>query len=198
MMESIKAELAENGRLRLGLALLVVIAWVNVIVMLKARVESTQKALTASETALARASRDAATTDWPLRAERAIGARNMAYDTLWKQPTLGLAQARFQEWVSAELVRAGLTVRSVAPATTLASGQGISDQDDTSELWRVRIRFDAEFDAERFNNFLLALARSQPKVIVESLNARGDPNPRLEGVLVAYFLKPIDSAGASK
>jgi hypothetical protein len=202
MFKDAFAQLEANPRLRIALAIFIALLWAQLIVAIQRAQATERRNLAATAGQLERARQETAVQDWASRAELAIAARNAAQSNLWRQASLGLAQASFLEWANRELARHDLKPRSVTLVTTASSnpllGSVATVPAPAEGLTVMRVRFDAEFDAQRVPQFLAALAAAEPRVAVESLTVRSEVNPRFDGVLLAHFQPLTPAVGAAR
>jgi hypothetical protein len=190
MWPRLRGELSQNPRLRFALVVLVCIALWNIAMLSRSAAQQAEARWRQADTALARAAQDAATSEWPTRVAQARAIKAQVQASLWRQPTLGLAQVRLEEWVRSELEIVGIQPRFVGPVVTGASVAGIAAAEGSSGIVPIRVRFDAEFNGAKLDRFLVRLQSASPKVYVTQLNARPDATQRVEGVVVAHFVNP--------
>ena len=189
-MKRLLAQFRENTRLRVLLALVVfVVAFVKV---LDARDAVAERRLDAqrAETELARWSAIAQEGGWAERVEQARSRRQAADALLWTGTTPSQAQLAVQEWLAAQMKAARLgAVRvtgSVQPkgmanqAGEPVTGTSALPADVTS--LRLGVSFELTPDSvERFAGLLEA---SGKVFVIDAMNARRQPLPRVELELV--------------
>lgn len=188
MFSRFVAELRSSPRLRLGLAAILGILWLYAILLLRDAVDAKMVQHQTLVRQIARAKTEAAQTQWRERAEAAKMAQVELESRLWQNGTLGLAQAAFQDWLNQQLVRAAIG----RPAVTLAAmdeeggkqAEGIPD-----DLWKVKAKLEFDFAPQSFNSLMAQLGGNDKRVVVETLNIRTEPIPRVEAVVAAYFQK---------
>jgi hypothetical protein len=200
LIQSFRNDLASNARLRLLLLVAVAIAWVMGISALRSETLKRERTLTLETAELARAQAEDLKVDWTLRLDQVIGARNKANDALWREPTYGLAQARFQDWGRNTVAKSPsirkqfqLLSREVAtvsefgavPTDNVKPGETLNDR-----FWVVRARVDLDFSPQILNQFLSEVQASPKRVVIESLNVRRESPPQIQAVVVAHFLNP--------
>jgi hypothetical protein len=200
LIQYLRQDLASNARLRFLLLLALAIAWVWGIAALRSETLKRERTLTLENAELVRAQGEDVTVDWTQRLDQAIGARNKAGDALWREPTYGLAQARFQDWVrsvvskspsirkqSQVLTRESAVATDIGliPSDAVKPGETLNDR-----FWVVRARVELDFSPQILNQFLSEVQASPKRVVVESLNVRRESPPLIQAVLVAHFLNP--------
>ena len=114
---------------------------------------------------------------------------------LWQNSTQGLAQAAFQDWLNQAAIRATLG----RPAVTMLAVEEKGDagnNDNTAnpaspnlQLWKVRAKLEFDFTPPGLMNLLRQITVNPQQVVVESLNIRKEPVPRVDMLLVANFQK---------
>ncbi len=203
MIESLQSELKKNSRTRWLLLLALAIGWIWLVVILRDSLLKRERVLKLADAELSRLAAEDPTIDWAGRLDQAIAARNRAVDVLWREPTIGLAQAKFQDWlngvaltlpvtrkqvqlIQANAVSAAAFSASVAPTEPLES---VNDR-----YWTVRGRIDADFTPAALNQLLAAVNGSSKRVIIETLNVKRENPARIEAIIVARFLNPAYAA----
>ena len=136
-------------------------------------------------------------TEWTARLEPARAAQLELEGRLWREGTIGLAQAAFQDWVNQAVQLSNLT----RPIVTVAAQEGITAAVDKTSggaadpvapdgIWKVSAKLTFDFTPKGFYALMGRLAGHDKEIVVEVLLIRGAPIPRAEMVLVAYFQKP--------
>jgi len=113
---------------------------------------------------------------------------------LWRENTIGLAQAIFQDWLNQLTQQANLAKVQLAVAAQDGEAGGGKDQtgaESTFGLWKVSAKLAFDFNPQSFYPLLTRIAMHEKKVVIESLTIRSAPSPRAELLLVAYYLKPV-------
>ena len=189
-MNRLLAQFRENARLRVLLAFVVfVVAFVKVLDMRDAVAERRLDAQR-TETELARWSAIAQEGGWAERVEQAHSRRQAADALLWTGTTPSQAQLAVQEWLAVQMKAARLgAVRvtgSVQPKGT--ANQAAELVTGTSALpadvipLRLGVSFELTPDSvERFAGLLEA---SGKVFVIDAMNARRQPLPRVELELV--------------
>jgi hypothetical protein len=190
MFDTLRDELRQNLRFRLGLLVLAVIAVWNLALYLRDGHQRSLVELTGAQRELARAQADVVGNDWHQNLKAARAYKAEADAALWRQPTLGLAQVRFQEWLRAEFEIVGIQPKYVGPVLTASALAGQPTAASLAGLSPVRVRFEGDFDAARLDRFLARIHAATPRVYLEQLIVRPDATQRFEGIVVAYFVDP--------
>lgn len=185
-----------NARLRYGVYAIFAIMWFYGILVLRDAVSVKREAWLAAESRIGRSKVLASSGDWASRADEAKAALNDFESLLWKEGSLGLAQAAVQESINRSLAAGGLISRQVK---VVVSDTPLSP--DMPEVVAIRARVLVDFRPAAVNAWLAAMARDvsekKPAMVVESLSVRGAPSPTADFELVAYALKPESTAPAN-
>lgn len=185
-----------NPRLRYGVFIIIGILWFYLILVLRDSVVAKRDAWIAAEARIARARVLANSGDWVNRASDVKGVMTEYENLLWKEGSLGVAQAAVQESVNRALAAAGLTARSVRVAVSDAP---LSPE--MTEIVPIRARVSVDFRPTAVNNWFAAMAKDvsekKPALVVESLSIRGAPTPVAEVEIIAYALRPEAISGIS-
>ncbi|MDP2829637.1 MAG: hypothetical protein Q8O37_13655 [Sulfuricellaceae bacterium] len=188
-------QLRDNPRLRWGIALIIGIFWLYAILLLRESLqEHTQQQQTAAQ-AISRLRAQLAQPEW---IERVLPAKTMAVQLegkLWQAPTAGLAQAAFQDWLNAALLKVGagnpqitVTVLDEAIASTPDQNQDASTG-TPADLWKIKAKLGFGFSAASLMGFLSSIEDNQRQIIVNTLNVRKEPHSHVEMELYGYFQK---------
>lgn len=198
-MNTAVAELKANPRLRWGMWLIIGILWFYGILLLREAAENEAEAYLATSKKIAHIQGMDTQTDWPARLEAAQALRLSLESRLWREGTIGLAQASFQDWLSQAVQQATLPNAVVLKVAAQEETQGRSDSEASfgtydpalpAALWKVSAKLFFDFNPDSFYPFLDRLATHEKWIFVESLVIRGEPIPKVEINLVAYFQKP--------
>lgn len=187
--------LKANPRLRLGLWLIVGIAWLYGLLLLRDEaLHATSEHQTLAKK-IARIQAQAAQSEWPERVEPAQALQLELESRLWRESTIGLAQAAFQDWLNqavqqASLTRPMVTVAAQEESATEKNAAGATETDHNGNIWKVSAKLGFDFAPKSFYALMERLAGHDKQIVVETLIIRGAPTPRAEMVLVAYFQKP--------
>ncbi len=178
-----------NPRLRYGVYVIAAIMCIYGILVLRDAVTAKREAWAATEARIARARALANSGDWVNRASEVKAAMSEFESLLWKEGSLGLAQAAVQESVTRTLTSAGLTARQVKVTVSDAPLSA-----EMPEIVPIRARVLIDFRPLAVNAWLAAMARDvsekRPAMVIESLTIRGAPAPVADIELVAYALRP--------
>lgn len=185
------AQIKANPRLRAGLWLIAAIIWTYGLLLLQARVQADTEAYQALGKRIARMEAAAVESEWPERARAAAELRAALERELWREGTLGLAQASFQDWLRQAVDQAQLH----RPTLTVAA-QEQGNGGPAAAAWKVNAKLSFDFSQRTFYDFMRRISTSDRRVVVETLTVRGAGTPRAEMVLVAHFEK-IPEAGAA-
>lgn len=193
LTEPINALLAgvkANPRLRLGLWLIVCIVWFYGILLLRDEARLAVSEQQALARKLARIQAQTAQTEWMERAESARARQLDLEERLWRESTIGLAQATFQDWLNQAVQQASLTHPAVTVAAMEENAGGETETRHDEDIWKVSAKLGFDFSQKGFYTLMGRLATHDKQIVVETLTIRGEPAPRAEMVLVAHFQKP--------
>lgn len=198
-------ELRNNPRLRWGLLGIAGILWFYCVLELRDQVQAKEDGYRALSKKIARIQSTAAQTDWPTRLSDARALQTRLEKDLWRETSIGLAQASFNDWLSqlAQQANLGKIQLSVAAQGEEAAGKEKSDKSASAApngLWKASAKLAFDFNPQTFYPFLGKLANNDRQVVIESLTVRSLPAPKAEMLLVAYFLnqKPVVEAEKAK
>ncbi len=205
-LPTLLAGIKTNPRLRLGIWLIVGIAWLYGLLLLRDEVKHATSEHQALAKKVARVGAQAGQNEWVERVEPAQAMQLQLESRLWRESTIGLAQAGFQDWINQAVQQASLTrpVVSVAVQEESASDKnaaGTKETEPNRDLWKVSAKLSFDFTPKNLYALLGRLAGHDKQIVVETLVIRGAPAPRAELLLVAYFQKPaaqLESTGESK
>lgn len=117
---SLRQQWEDSVVLRLGSFAILGVCWLNFLWWQQDQGAARAKEIVGLEAEIARMRQLKSGPDWSVRAKDAL-SRVEALDSMaWPQPTPGLAQAAFQDWLNQAASKAGLTVRELR----LMSGEG--------------------------------------------------------------------------
>lgn len=196
-----------NARLRWGIALVVGIAWLYGILLLRDELQDRNMRLRSSSQAVARLQTQLEQPEWT---ERAIAARALATQLesrLWLAPTTGLAQSTFQDWLTQNAAKAGITSPQVtvtlvednapavgAQAAPTQATAGEKNASTPTDLWKLKARLAFDFSPPTFMDLLARMENNDKQIVVKVVTVRKEPNPRAELEVYAYFQKPRNAA----
>lgn len=187
------AELKANPRLRWGLWGIVGVCWLYGILELRDDIQNKGDTYRALSKKTARIKEVATQEEWLSRRTDAQALRINMESRLWRENTIGLAQATFQDWLNQLTQQANLAKAQLAVAAQEGEGIGGKDQagaESTFGLWKVSAKLSFDFNPQSFYPLLTRIATHEKKLVMESLTIRSTPSPRVELLLVAYYLKP--------
>ena len=195
MLDNFLNELRDNPRLRWGVAMIVGIFWLYAILLLRETLQEQEQQHRATAQFISRLRTQLAQPEW---ASRVAPARNIAVQLegrLWQAPTSGLAQAAFQDWLNAAMLKAGvtrpqITVTVIDEIATDARNQNeVSGTTTPPDLWKIKAKLGFDFDAATMLDFMSQIENHEKQIIVGMLNARKEPTPHVEMELYGYFQK---------
>ena len=196
-------QLRDNPRLRWGVAMIAGIFWLYAILLLQETVQEQTLQHHAATQTIARLRAQLAQPEW---LSRVVPAKTMSVQLegrLWQAPTTGLAQAAFQDWLNAAMLRAGvsrqqITVTVIDEAVTSAPGQSKASDDSATaaSLWKIKAKLGFDYSAPILLEFLNQIENHEKQIIVGVLNVRKEPMSHVEMELYGYFQK--QAAPASK
>ncbi len=195
MLDNFLGQLRDNPRLRWGLALVVGILWLYVILLLRDNLQEQTQQHRMAVQSIARLRAQFAQPEWVARVEQAKILSVQLEGRLWQAPTSGLAQAAFQDWLNAAMVKAGatnpqitVTVIDEAVANTPNQNEN-SDTTTPADLWKIKAKLGFDFSAATLMAFLNLLENHEKQIIVGTFNVRKEPMPHVEMELYGYFQK---------
>ncbi len=167
-----RQEWRANSRLRYGVYLVVGIVWVYGILLVRDQAEIARSAWQAVEFRNVRARETANSADWLTRAQDVTSSIGDYEQLLWREGSIGLSQASFQERVTQSFSAAGLVVRSVR----VAAATDASVSNELAEIVPLRARAQVEFRPASFYPWLASIgatrAEKRPTMSIESLTIR--------------------------
>lgn len=200
-INSLLAELKANPRLRWGIWGIVGVLWFYGVLELRDEVRLQSETNLAIDKKIVRTQETAMQTEWPRRLADAQSQQLELESQLWRENTIGLAQATFHDWLNlltqqVNLNKVQLTV--AAQDSESPDGRDKTGSDNNSNLWKVSAKLTFDFSPQNFYPFLARIIAHDKKVVVESLVIRGTPSPKAELLLVAYFFKPDSGTGTTQ
>lgn len=195
MIDNLLNELRENPRLRWGVALIIGIFWLYGILLLRERLQEQEQQHRAAMQSISRLRAQLAQPEW---AARVAPARDMAMQLegrLWQAPTPGLAQAAFQDWLNAAMIKAGVTHPQITVTVIDEAVANVPNQNQDLgkttpvDLWKIRAKLGFDFSSATLLDFMSRIENHEKQIIVDTLNARKEPTPRVEMELYGYFQK---------
>ena len=200
MMADLLTQLRANARLRVGLALIIAIAWLYGVLTLRDEVQAQSQRYRNDHLAIARLTNQLAEPEWPARASTARALAVQMEGRLWQAPTPGLAQAAYQDWLTVAMVKAGITapqvtVTVVDEAAPAPQADATAAPDALTDVWKLKARVLFEFNPPALMDFLAGLENHERQSVVRQLTVRREPSPRVEMELTAYFQKQGSANG---
>lgn len=195
----IKQEWQQSQRLRVGVYIVLAIFWFYGLLVLKDAVQAEREAWTNAESRNTRARQTATSADWVTRAQDVAASMNDYELLLWREGSLGLSQAAFQERITQGFASTNVNVRALRVAT--AADAPVAP--DLADIVPLRARAQVEFRPATFYPWLAQLANTRTDkratVVVDTLTIRAGAlgQPSLADIeLVGYALKggaPVSS-----
>lgn len=200
------AEVKSNPRLRWGILGIVAILWLYGILELRDAVQTKSDVYRTANRKAARIHAMANQTEWPSRLVEAQAMQVDLENRLWRENTIGLAQASFHDWLSLQAQKSNMTKVQLTVAKQDddgGDGKDLSGKSDSGAsaktgLWKISARIAFDFNPQSFYPWLSQFTLNEKKVVVESLTIRSMPVPKAELLLVAYFSKPTIPADAAR
>jgi hypothetical protein len=182
-LESLRGQWVDNVRLRLGLLSIVAILWAYGLLVGADFLTERQKLLASLSEQAARLAPVAREQQWPVRADEAKRQLTALQAMVWVESDLGLAEARFQDWLRATAGSSGLVLRDLTLARVTAAGAtpAVPSASDVGRAGAaplvIAARLTAEFKREALLGFLSELARNDRAVVVDRLMVRVATQP---------------------
>ena len=177
-LEALRGQWADNVRLRLGLLFIVAILWAYGLLVGADFLTDRQKLLASLSEQAARLAPVAREQQWPARADEAKRQLTALQAMVWVESDLGLAEARFQDWLRATAGSSGLVLRDLTLARVAAAGAtpAVASASDAGRAGTapqvITARLIAELKREALLGFLSEMARSDRAVVVDRLMLR--------------------------
>jgi hypothetical protein len=172
-----------NPRLRLGLWLIIGIAWLYGLLLLRDEALHAASEHQTLAKKVARIQAQARQTEWMDRVEPAQALQLQLESRLWRENTIGLAQ-------QASLTRSVVTVAAQEESSPEKNAAGATAANLDGGIWKVSAKVGFDFTPKGLYALMGRLAGHDKRIVVETLVIRGAPSPRAEMVLVAHFQKP--------
>lgn len=195
MLTNFLTQLRGNPRLRWGVALIAGIFWLYAILLLHESLQEQTRQYHATAQAIARLRAQLVQPEW---LSRVVPAKTMAVQMegrLWQAPTSGLAQAAFQDWLNAAMIKTGVTRQQItvtvideAAANAPNQSQG-SDSTTPADLWKIKAKLGFDFSAPTLLEFLNKIENHEKQIIVGTLSVHKEPMSHVEMELYGYFQK---------
>ncbi|MBV8467552.1 MAG: hypothetical protein JO218_16550 [Burkholderiales bacterium] len=183
-MAPLLAALRKSRVLRVGLATVVGILWLNLILDWRDRVAADQASYRTAVHKYQRLQAEANQKEWPARAEQAEHALTQAEDRLWQGESLGLAQANFQDWLNRELVR----LKAIRPTVKLAVAEvDTKNGEMPGDIRPLRGEISFDTNPAIMTPLLADMVVNKQAIQVESLNIKPG-TARTEMIVSGYAL----------
>jgi hypothetical protein len=182
-LKSLRSQLAGNVRLRLGLLSIVAILWAYGLLLGADFLSDRQRLLASLSEQAARLAPVAREQQWPVRADEAKRQLTALQALVWVESDLGLAEARFQDWLRATASSSGLVLRDLTLARVAAAGAtpAVPSASDAGRAGTapqvITARLTIDLKREALLGFLSELARSDRAVVVDRLLLRMATQP---------------------
>lgn len=177
------------------------IFWLYAVLLLQETVQEEIRQHHATAQTIARLRAQLAQPEWLSRVAPAKTMSVQLEGRLWQAPTTGLAQAAFQDWLNAAMLRAGvsrqqITVTVIDEAVTSAPSQSkASDSTSAAGLWKIKAKLGFDYSVPTLLEFLSQIENHEKQIIVGTLNVRKEPMSHVEMELYGYFQKQAAPAG---
>ncbi|MDD2914285.1 MAG: hypothetical protein PHP70_03110 [Gallionella sp.] len=177
------------------------IFWLYAILLLQETVQEQTLQHHAATQTIARLRAQLAQPEW---LSRVVPAKTMAVQLegrLWQAPTTGLAQAAFQDWLNAAMLRAGvsrqqITVTVIDEAVPNALNRSqVADGTTPANLWKIKAKLGFDYSAPILLEFLNQIESHEKQIIVGAFTVRKEPMSHVEMELYGYFQKQAAPAG---
>lgn len=193
LLTKMQDEWQQSQRLRIGVLVVLAIFWLYGILVLRDTVGLEREAWQTAETQNTRARLTATSADWVTRSQGVVTAISEHEQLLWRDGSLGLSQAGFQEQIAQSFSSANIIVRSPIRVATVTDAPVSAELADIVPL---RARVQVEFRPTTFYPWLAIVAKARAEkraaFVVDSLTIRagsvGQPSTA-DIELVGYALK---------
>lgn len=193
LFTKIQGEWQQSQRLRIGVLVVVAIFWLYGILVLRDTVGLEREAWQATEAQNTRARLTATSADWVTRSQDVVAAISEHEKLLWRDGSLGLSQAGFQEQIAQSFASANIVIRSPIRVATVTDAPVSAELADIVPL---RARVQVEFRPTTFYPWLAIITKARAEkraaLVIDSLTIRagsvGQPSTA-DIELVGYALK---------
>jgi len=169
----IEDEWRQNLRLRIGVSIVFVIFWLYGILVLRDTVSVEREAWLSAEAQNTRARSTATSADWLTRSQDVVAAVSEHEQLLWRDGSLGLSQAGFQEQIAQSFSSANIVVRTPIRVAAVADTPVSAALADIVPL---RARAQIEFRPATFYPWLAIVTKARPEkrpaLVIDSLTIR--------------------------
>jgi len=176
-IQELRAQLADNARLRLALWAVFAILWIYALLVAMDQLPAERAAVESQRAELARLRSIESEAVWQGRLRDAQQLTAAAEALTWTELKPGLAQAEVQDWLRQVASKAGLSVRDVRLASddNAATGTTRGAMADSRDL--VRLRLQLEFNPLSLVAFLNELGVAERGVSVERMQLKAWAKP---------------------
>jgi hypothetical protein len=183
------ASFRASPRLRLGVALIVLIFGASVLLDWHDALDREASALRQKSNQVARMQRQEGQQQWADRAAEAARALEAVRAELWRDTSTGRAQAQVQDWLSMLLRRVDAKGVSIRVAEGDAALESRASQPSLlpAGLVPVRARVEVNTDPVVLLTLLSAMAEAEPRVVIDRLSVKP---VKTEFGLVFWFQLP--------
>jgi hypothetical protein len=199
-LEPLRAQLAASLFLRLGLILIAATLWSYGLMLGADLLTDRQKQLALLSQQAASLSAVAREQQWSVRADEVERQLIALQAMVWVESDLGLAEARFQDWVRATASSTGLALRDLnlvrvsATPNVPKSASAASAGRPAAETQVITARLTADLNREALLAFLSEVSLHHPAVMVDRLMVRTGTEPSSAEI----DLRILARAGVSK
>ena len=212
-------QLRDNPRLRWGVLLIIGIFWLYGVLVLRDDLQEKTQQQRALVQSIARLRGQLLQTEWATRLTPAKVLAVQLEGKLWQAPTSGLAQAAFQDWLNATLLKSSITNAQISvtvvddalsgPNTAVANSTNSTNSAGTpnsdlggatstpTDLWKIKAKVSFELGPAVASEVMARIESNEKQVVVGALNVRKEPSPRVEMELFAFFQKPSKASAST-
>lgn len=182
-MNDWRQELRDKPGLRLGLLVVIALAWIYGLLELEAaQAAASQERLQLVEE-VARMQGLGSEADWRRQRDEVFARLTALRGRAWREESEGRMQALLQDWLRQNLSSQGLQARELTVAVL-----PLAPQDQGSDLRLLRARLAFDFDADRLHGLIGALYQGPGAVRMPRLLVRTSGRPSVEMDLDVLFI----------
>lgn len=173
MADSLRDQLSGNPRLRIGIALVLVIIGTYFTLDKAEQVNKSQQEYRRLNARIAQTRQQASETAWPARNAAAAAALDALRQRDWTDSTDGLLQARWNDWLQTLLTQekaANSTITLTDAPFAAGKGSDAADTPDTMRPIKAKLHF--ETPPKALYNILQAIDTHQQTMVVDTLSYR--------------------------
>ena len=206
MLGNLVKLLRDNSRLRWGLSLILGILWFYIVLMMRETLDEKKQLYSADAQTVSRLQTQLAQKEWIARELPAKAMVVQMEGRLWQATTSGLAQAAFQDWLNAVMIKSGLLHPQIAVTVIdeIVSGAQKKNQEviatTPADLWKIKAKLSFDFNDTALMTFLKLIEDNDKLLVIDKLEVRRDA-AHVEVELYSYFQKqaaPIKSNDTDK